>query len=92
MLSCKNKKKKGQVGQTIFWIAATLVIAGLLTIFIFASIGLSTLKDLKLLLSSDSNSNLKGESQVLTEKTILAFELNNANKEYIEAFLKENEK
>jgi hypothetical protein len=82
------KGKNAQVAQTTFWIFATIAIVVTLTLFILVSISLSTIKDLKLLLNSDVKSDLKGESQILMKKTILAEELNNANKEQIELILK----
>jgi hypothetical protein len=91
MLNYKNKNK-GQVGQTVFWLIATLVIVVTLIIFIIVSISMSTIKDIKLLLSSNVKSDLNGQSQIFIQKTILAEELNDANQAQIEEILKQNEK
>ena len=84
-----NYNKKAQIGQTIFWVLVTLIIVVVMIFFIVASVSLSAVKELKLFLNSNLDSGLKEESQILLKKTIIAYELNDANKQQIEEILKQ---
>jgi Na+-transporting methylmalonyl-CoA/oxaloacetate decarboxylase gamma subunit len=87
MSSCKNKR--GQVGETISWVIATIVIIGVLLIFIYISTLMSKVKQISEIELSVSGSDIKTE--LLTEKTSLAHQLaNNRNKEVIDNILAEN--
>ncbi|MEK6913510.1 MAG: hypothetical protein AABW47_02460 [Nanoarchaeota archaeon] len=91
MLSYNKRYNNRGQSQTVFWFFATFTIVAILTIFILLSISMSAVKNIKSLLSPSFNlkSGFEGESQVLLKKTIIAYELNNANKEQIELVLKQ---
>ena len=90
MLRCKrrlkNKSKKAAIGATMSWIIATLVIVGILLIFIYVSILLSKTKAVNI-------GNLKTDSReysIFELKTSLAHQLaNNKNKGLIDDTIKE---
>ena len=82
------RNRSAQVGQTVFWLIATLVVIVTLILFIVVSISMSTVKNLNPFSSSALTSDLKGESQILMKKNFLAEELNNLNKDQIEVALK----
>jgi len=84
-----SRYKKGQVGETTSWIVATIVIIGILIIFVYISILMSKVKTINIgeLQISDSG---KGTG-ILAEKNSLAHQLaNNKNKEMIDNILKED--
>ncbi len=84
------KSKKAQVGETTAWIIATLIIIGILIIFIYISVLMAKVKVINV---GNLKSDLGKESQVLSMKTTLSHVLvNNKNKEIIDNILKENEK
>ncbi len=76
----------GQTGETITWLVATLIVVGILIIFIYASVLLSNLKTVGI---GDLNTDLEKESIVLNEKTFLAEQINGNNKEMINSILKQ---
>ncbi len=79
--------KKGQVGETISWLVATLVIVGILLLFIWISILMSKAK---VIATGDLRTAGK-ESEILITKTSLANQLTgNKNKEIIDNILKED--
>lgn len=90
MLRCrkviKNKNKKAEIGATMSWIIATLVIIGILLIFIYVSVLLSKSKAINI-------GNLKTDSKeysILELKTSLAHQLaGNRNKELIDNTIRE---
>jgi hypothetical protein len=82
-----NKAKKGQVGETISWLIATLVIIGVLLLFIWISVMMSKVKVIAV---GDLRTDSGKESVILTMKTSLANQLNNENKEVIDNILKED--
>lgn len=77
--------KKAQIGPTLTWIFATLIIFSILAFFVFASIGLSKLKFIGV---GELKSDLEKESLILEGKTNLAYELNSINKKIIEEAIK----
>jgi TRAP-type mannitol/chloroaromatic compound transport system permease small subunit len=80
-----NYKKKGQIGETVTWIIATLVIIGILIIFILVS---SLMAKIKAIHVGDVKTDMK-ESNLVKEKTSFAYQLtNNKNKDIIENILK----
>lgn len=86
MLRCK----KAQVGETISWVIATLVIIGILMIFIYISVLMAESKKITNIELKISDSEEK--INLLTEKSSLAHQLaNNRNKEVIDNILDENE-
>jgi len=88
MLNFK-KNKIATIGETLTWIVATFVIIAILAVFVIGAMGMSKLKDVSSILVSDSSSDFKEESQILTTKTSLAYELNNENKKIIEEAINE---
>jgi len=86
MLSNK-KNKRGEIGKTITWIVSTLIIVGILILFIYISSGISNFKSLK---SSDVFTNLSSNSQIFEMKTFIALKINNIDREKIEDTLKRN--
>ena len=86
-----DKNKKAQVGETLTWIVATLVIIGTLLIFIYGSITLAKLKSLG---SGDVDNKIKSKVMNLDvdwieNKNEIAFSLNEDNKIKIEGWLNE---
>ncbi len=85
MLRCD---KRGQIGETLSWVIATLVIIGILVIFIWISVLMSKVKTIGI---GDVRTDLGKESAVLNEKTALAHQLeNNKDKEIIDNLLKKD--
>ncbi len=86
-----NKNKKAQVGETMTWIVATLVIIGTLLVFIYGSIFLANSKSL----GSDGINNKIKQQIVGTDvdwidyKNKMAFEIRDDNRIKIENWLNE---
>ncbi len=88
MLKYNNKNKKAQIGETLSWVVATLVIIGILLIFIYISVLMSKVKIISV---GNVKTDLEKESQILNMKTSLSHKLvNNENKDIIDNLLKEN--
>ncbi|MCK9595598.1 hypothetical protein M0R19_00205 [Candidatus Pacearchaeota archaeon] len=80
--------KKGQVGETVSWIVATLVIVGILLIFIYFS---TLIAKTKLIELRDFKFGSEEKIDLLSQKNSFAYNItNNKNKELIENILKEN--
>ncbi len=83
------KNRKAQIGESISWVVATLIIIFVLLIFVYFSVILSKTKSLKLETketSEDSSSNW------IDTKTEIAYQINSANKNKIENWIsQENE-
>jgi biopolymer transport protein ExbB/TolQ len=77
------KNKKAQVGETITWIIATIVLIAILMIFIFTSLALSKLKLFKVNLKTDSVERINW----IGEKTEMAYSLNSENKNRIQLWI-----
>ncbi len=90
MLNYRKIGKRAQIGETITWIIATLIIIGTLVVFIFFSVLMSKVKNIAI---GDIKTDLTKESVSLNVKTSLAHQIaNNKNKEIIDNILKENDK
>ena len=92
MLS-NRKNKKAQVGETITWIVATLIIIGILLIFIYASVAMAKAKSIKSSeisnqVSSQINSGDIGWVEV---KNNMAFSREGSNKDRIEGWINEKQ-
>lgn len=85
------KDKRGaELGETITWIVATLIIIGILLVFIFFSVLMSKVKDIVM---ENIKTDLPKESAMLTMKTFLAHQiLNGKDKEIIDNILKQDDK
>lgn len=84
-----NKNCKGQIGETLTWVIATLIIALILVLFIIASASLGKAKNL----ASNRNVDL-GNSKIdlIKTKTEIAYTLNNQNKNKIEEWIELEDK
>ncbi len=89
MPSCKNKR--AQIGATMTWIIATLVIVGILLIFIYISVLMSKTKAVD---AGELKADSEYKADILSLKTSFAHQLaGNKDKELINNFIKEqNEK
>jgi hypothetical protein len=80
------RSKKGEIGETLTWIVATLIIVGILIIFLFLSAGI------KRILVEDVKSDLPKESVSLGLKTTLAYNITNEkNKQVITNLLRQDD-
>ena len=79
--------KKAQVGETVTWIVATIVLIAILLIFIFASSTLAKFKSFKVNLKDNSEEDVSW----IDSKTKMAYSLNNANKNKIIAWISQKE-
>ena len=78
---------KGQTGETISWVIATLVIVGILILFVYLSVLMSKTKIVNI---GTLQTDLEKDSKILSGKTTLAEMLNDKNKEMINEILKES--
>lgn len=82
-----KKTNRGQVGETISWVIATVVIIGILILFIYISILISKTKAIGLL---NLQSDVAEKPEVLMQKTSFSHQLaGNLNKEIIDNILNE---
>jgi len=79
-----KKTRSAQVGETVTWIIATLIIIGILIIFLVVSSFMSKIKAIHV---GDLGIDMK-ESNLVKEKTFFAEQLNSQNKEIIENIIK----
>lgn len=75
--------KKAQVGETVTWIIATIILIAILIIFLFISVSLSKIKLF--------NTNIKANSEESTDwinvKTDIAYSINSENKNRIDLWI-----
>ena len=85
------KDKRGaELGETLTWIVATLIIIGILLVFIFFSVLMARVKAIAM---ENIKTDLPKESAMLTMKTSLAHNLTNGkDKEIIDNILKKDDK
>jgi hypothetical protein len=84
------KNSKGQTGETITWVIATLVIIGILILFIYIS---TVMGKAKTITGGEANAGLPAKSPVLLEKTSLAHQIaGNKSKGVIDSIIKEYDK
>jgi hypothetical protein len=90
MLNSKIYSKRGQIGETVSWLIATLVIIGILILFIWASVLMANVKGVSI---GNLQTDLAKESLVLTEKTALSnVIMDNKNKDTIDNILQNENK
>lgn len=77
------KNKKAQVGETITWIIATVVLIVILIVFIFISAALSKTK----FLNVNIKANLEDKTDWIDMKTEIAYSINSENKNRIELWI-----
>jgi hypothetical protein len=85
-----NKNCKAQIGETLTWVIATLIIALILVLFVIASATLGKAKNL-----ASSKKVEIGDSKIdlIKTKTEIAYTLNSQNKNKIEGWIElENDK
>ncbi len=86
------RNRSAQVGETVTWIVATIIIVVILVVFIFISSKIAVLKNL----GSNINSlSLGADSETynwVAMKTSFAYLINSENKNIIDKWIKENEK
>jgi len=85
------KSKRSQVGDTMTWVVATIVIIIILGVFLFASNILAEAKNISQRVKGvfSSGQGDYGEINWIKSKTSLAFEVNSQNKGKIEAWINE---
>ena len=85
-----SKNSKGQTGETITWVIATIVIIGILILFIYGSTLMGKAKNI---VGGEVNAGLSAKSLVLAEKTSLAHQIaQNKDKGVIDSIIKEYDK
>ncbi|MDD5012159.1 MAG: hypothetical protein PHQ66_00725 [Candidatus Nanoarchaeia archaeon] len=83
----KIRDKKAQVGETVSWIVATVIVLGIMIFFIYVSILISKTKMIQTL---NLQSDVADKPELLMYKTSLSHQLaGNLNKEIIDNILKE---
>jgi hypothetical protein len=75
--------KKGQIGETITWAIATIVLVVILIIFIYASVALSKVKTLKTEIKANSADTVNW----INAKTQMAYSVSSANKNKIQIWI-----
>lgn len=75
--------KKGQIGETITWAIATIVLIVILIIFIYASVALSKVKTIK----SETKANSADSADWINTKTQMAYSVSSANKNKIQVWI-----
>ncbi|MCL5018223.1 MAG: hypothetical protein M1416_00440 [Candidatus Pacearchaeota archaeon] len=86
MLRSKSDKK-GQIGETVSWIIATIIIIGILIVFIYISILISKTKIIQTL---SIQFDVAEKTESLNQKTSFSHQLaGNLNKEIIDNILEE---
>jgi hypothetical protein len=91
MLKYKIKNKKAEVGLTMTWIIATIIIVISISFFIFFADLLAKQSSIKSTINKIGISEDFDFSEWFKEKTILAFSLNTNNDEVIGLWIKGEE-
>jgi uncharacterized membrane protein YgcG len=76
--------KKAQIGETLTWVVATLIIVLILALFIISSVALGKVKNIA---SSRKVDTGNSEMDLIKTKTEIAYTLNNQNKNKIEEWI-----
>ena len=77
------KNKKAQVGETVTWIIATIILIAILIVFLFISVSLSKLKMFK----ADIKVNSEDSVDWMGLKTEMAYSINSENKNRINLWI-----
>lgn len=75
--------KRAQVGESITWIVATIILIVILIIFIYASVALSKAKSIKTNIKADSVDSVDW----INSKTQMAYSISANNKNKIEGWI-----
>ena len=78
-----NHNKRGQVGETLTWAIATIVLIAILIVFIYASVALSKVKMLKTEIKANSADSVNW----ISAKTQIAYSVSSANKNKIQVWI-----
>jgi hypothetical protein len=78
--------KRGEVGETLTWVFATLIIIFVIIFFVALSLLMSKFKTIN---AGDVQTDLGKNSEQLAVKTSIAEQLNNQNKQEIENILQQ---
>ncbi|MEK6832511.1 MAG: hypothetical protein AABY32_00560 [Nanoarchaeota archaeon] len=81
-----DNNKKAQIGESITWVIATIILIVVLIIFIYASIALAKTKSLKFDTKADSEDSVDW----INAKTQMAYLINENNKNKIEAWISQD--
>ena len=88
----KKKNKKAQVGETLTWIVATLIIITTLFIFIYASIAMAEVKSVNSIRIKSESRAVWGEDVDWIEiKNRMAFSRETSNRNKIERWISEKQ-
>ncbi len=85
-----EKNCKAQVGETLTWIVATLIIIFILVAFVYASVLMGKAKALNPQKLSIKFAETQAEISWVEMKTIFAYSLNDENKNKIETWIGED--
>ena len=72
--------KRGQIGETMTWVVATIIVVVLLTIFIYASSALAKTKNLSL---TDLKISLDKTKDIVNTKSLFAYEKTSEEKKVL---------
>lgn len=93
MLNYKGRRKvKGQAGDTITWVVATIIIVVLLIFFIYVSSVLAKAKSVESFVKGIFSEKDINKADWISTKTSLAYEINDKNKQVIDKWIEENAK
>jgi hypothetical protein len=79
----KIMNKRGQVGETITWVIATLLLIAILLLFIYASIAMAKTKYLNLDIKLSSGNSVDW----INSKTQMAYSISSVNKNKIQVWI-----
>jgi len=75
--------KRAQVGESITWVVATIILVIVLIIFVYVASALAKVKEIKL---TDSE-NLENSANWIDAKNQIAYSINSNNKMWIEEWI-----
>jgi len=78
-----NNNKRAQVGESITWVVATIILIVVLIIFVYVASALAKVKEIKLTSSED----LDNSANWIDSKNQIAYSINSNNKMWIEEWV-----
>lgn len=81
--------KRAQIGETLTWVIATLIIIFILVVFVYASVLMGKAKTINANKLSAKFSETKSEISWIEMKTFFAYSINDENKNKIESWIME---
>jgi hypothetical protein len=82
-----SNSKRGQIGESITWVVATVILIILLIVFIYASIILSKAKFLRF----DAKADSENSADWIGSKTEMAYSINDDNKNKIDVWISQRD-